>query len=842
MKFGRAELPLNWKFIAAFVIYLLIVLLLGFMNWRIQRANLIGLAKERISSISNYKASEIANWVKERTRDAKVLSLTGNFHREMLSLIQKPSDTSRYNHVISHFIPMVEHYGYEDILLSDMHGRIFASVRLRSDSLGNDSRKMLCNSVDLGNGSFSSLYNCEQHNSVHIDFYTPVLKDPSDSGSVVAMVLLRMNPEHFLYPLIQAWPVSSRTSETLLVEAMNDSVVFMNRLRHIQNSPLSYRVSFSKKLPATLVVRGYSGLVEANDYRGAEVLAYTRPVEGTPWFMVSKTDMEEILEPMSGWQFRTGFGLIILILLGVLGLYLIAVQRRKDHYSRMYLLESQRLALVKHYELVLKRANDIILLLDASGTVTDCNEKAIREYGYAREELVGQNASMVIAPESQDRYFQFLEKEPSEEGYLFEAVHRRKDGSTFPVEISSMVIDIEGKKFIHGIIRDISERIEYQHTIIRERNTAQNYLDITGSIIVVLNSAGNVSLINQKGLALLEYQRDDVIGKNWFDHYIPVNIRGIIKEVFSKLINEEIESPEFFENTVITASGQEKIIFWHNALIRDDAGKVTGTISSGEDITILRKKELELEKLNQELEERVKKRTEQLETANKDLESFSYSVSHDLRAPLRSIDGFSLALLEDQTSKLDEKGKDYLHRIRKASQRMALLIDELLRLSRITRQEVVFQQIDLSRMAHEICDEFLDQETKKKITLQIAGGISVKADPGLMRIALSNLFQNAFKFSAQVEHPEVLFDLVDHNGETALMIRDNGAGFDMRYAGKLFGVFQRLHTPQEFEGTGIGLTIVQRIVHRHGGTISATGEPGKGASFYIHLPELTKNM
>jgi hypothetical protein len=256
MKSGRAETLLNWKYIAAFVVYLLIVVLLGFINWRIQRTNLIGLAKERISSISNYKASEIDNWVKERTRDAKVLSLTGNFHREMLSLIQKPSDKSRYNHVISHFIPMVEHYGYEDILLSDMHGRIFASTLYWSDSLGDHSRKMLCNSIDLGYGRFSSFYHCEQHNSIHIDFYAPVLKDPSDSGSVVAMVLLRMNPEHFLYPLIQAWPVSSRTSETLLVEAMNDSVVFLNKSRHIQNSPLSYRVSFSKKLSATLVAHG----------------------------------------------------------------------------------------------------------------------------------------------------------------------------------------------------------------------------------------------------------------------------------------------------------------------------------------------------------------------------------------------------------------------------------------------------------------------------------------------------------------------------------------------------------------------------------------------------------
>jgi signal transduction histidine kinase len=226
----------------------------------------------------------------------------------------------------------------------------------------------------------------------------------------------------------------------------------------------------------------------------------------------------------------------------------------------------------------------------------------------------------------------------------------------------------------------------------------------------------------------------------------------------------------------------------------------------------------------------------QLRNANKELETFCYSVSHDLRAPLRSIDGFSQALLESSGGKLDAEGQDHLRRIRAASQRMACLIDDLLHLSKVTQAEMKLQSVDVTRLASEVAQELRDAAPGRDVELTIAPGLTANADPGLLRIALQNLLGNAWKFTAKLPgKARVELGSALNGGARAFFIRDNGVGFDMAYTGKLFGPFQRLHTPQEFPGTGIGLATVQRIVHRHGGRIWAESAVGSGATFYFTL-------
>ncbi len=235
------------------------------------------------------------------------------------------------------------------------------------------------------------------------------------------------------------------------------------------------------------------------------------------------------------------------------------------------------------------------------------------------------------------------------------------------------------------------------------------------------------------------------------------------------------------------------------------------------------------------LEERVAKRTAELLAINKELESFSYSVSHDLRAPLRSIDGFSQALLEDYNEQLDEVGRDYLRRVRKASQRMGQLIDDLLKLSRLTRGEMHRGPVNLSAIAREIAAELRMRDPARNVRFNIADGLVTQGDARLLRIALENLLDNAWKFTGKREKAEITFDATEINGQTTYFVRDNGVGFDMTYANKLFGAFQRLHAAHEFEGTGIGLATVQRIIHRHGGRIWAESTVGQGATFYFTL-------
>jgi light-regulated signal transduction histidine kinase (bacteriophytochrome) len=275
-------------------------------------------------------------------------------------------------------------------------------------------------------------------------------------------------------------------------------------------------------------------------------------------------------------------------------------------------------------------------------------------------------------------------------------------------------------------------------------------------------------------------------------------------------------------------------VLWNSANVYDNDGKqIIATIAQGQDIT---ERIIAEEKVNK-LNEILKRRASEAEVANKELEAFAYSVSHDLRAPLRSMEGFSQALLEDCSELLSDAGKDYLKRIQSSAELMAQLIDDMLRLSRITRADMTLDKVNLSEIAQSVSTKIKSNFPKRKIIFMITPGLTARADKNLLSIALENLFENAVKFTGKVPRAIIEFGITEKDGQKAYFVRDNGVGFDMTYANKLFKPFQRLHTVAEFPGNGIGLASVQRIIQRHGGQVWAEGKVGEGAAFYFKLEE-----
>ena len=352
------------------------------------------------------------------------------------------------------------------------------------------------------------------------------------------------------------------------------------------------------------------------------------------------------------------------------------------------------------------------------------------------------------------------------------------------------------------------------------------------AIVAITDARGKITYVNDKFCAISKYSREELIGQ---DHRI-INSghhpRTFISELWQTITGGRVWKGE------LKNRAKDGTFYWVDTTIVpfvDKEGRPSQYIAIRADITERKSAEEQIIQLNTDL----RAHATQLEAANKELESFAYSVSHDLRAPLRGMDGFSQALLEDYAGLLDAPGQDYLRRIRAASQRMGQLIDDLLSLSQVTRTEMTFDRVSLTVLARKVIAELRPQPAGRAVQWEVRDDLTARGDPRLLQIVLGNLLSNALKFTGQREHARIEFGRQDQGTEQVFFVRDNGAGFDMAHANRLFGAFQRLHSPHEFPGTGIGLATVQRVIHRHGGRVWAEAEPGKGATFYFTLPTAT---
>jgi PAS domain S-box-containing protein len=385
-----------------------------------------------------------------------------------------------------------------------------------------------------------------------------------------------------------------------------------------------------------------------------------------------------------------------------------------------------------------------------------------------------------------------------------------RDAAGQPIEVVGSWVDITDRREAEASLRASEERLRLLVGSVRDY------------AIYMLDADGHVRSWNAGARHIKGYTEAEILGRHFSRFYTPEDVAAGRPAAALRAAVTDGKFEE--ENWRVRKDGSH---FWANVVItavRDDRGALLGFAKVTRDLTE-----------RKQGEEKLRRYAAELEAANKELEAFSYSVSHDLRAPLRSLDGFSQALLEDYGDRLDDTGRDFLRRVRAGSQRMATLIDDLLGLSRVTRAELHVGEVDLSALAAALAADLEKADPERAVTFTIAPGLIARADPGLMRVALQNLLGNAWKFTGKRSPAHVEVGAMAHNGGRAFFVRDDGAGFDMAHAAKLFGAFQRLHGFAEFPGSGIGLATVQRIIHRHGGQVWAEGAPDRGATFYFTL-------
>ncbi|MFA6101497.1 MAG: PAS domain S-box protein [Victivallaceae bacterium] len=367
--------------------------------------------------------------------------------------------------------------------------------------------------------------------------------------------------------------------------------------------------------------------------------------------------------------------------------------------------------------------------------------------------------------------------------------------------------------------------------VIKSENKFRSLFDSSTDEIMIADFAGRCLEVNETACLKLQYSREELVSMSLRDINSP-DFRSKCDETIKKLPEAGFMS---YETEHMTKTGQIIPVEINAKVIDYNNSKVILEIVR--DIAERKQAEQEIHKLNEQLEQRVRDRTVQLEAANKELEAFAYSVSHDLRAPLRGIDGWSLALSEDYNAQLDERACQYIGRVRSETQRMGQLIDDLLQLSRVTRSQIQKEKVDLSELAQTVVEHLREAFPARNVNISIEPGLTVTGDPRLLEIALTNLFNNAFKFSGKLPLARIEFGRTVIDGRQVFFIRDDGAGFDMAYAAKLFGAFQRMHKQTEFPGTGVGLATVQRIIHRHAGRVWAEAKVDQGATFYFTINE-----
>ena len=560
----------------------------GYFYYQAQKNQMKEHDQRELSAVADLKVRQISMWRKECIGDASFIFGNPATARVLRRLIEDPAAAKQETGLLEWTGNLPRTYEYQAAWLLDVRGRVRLPL-IGGQGAGAHGNVVLEEALRTRRSVLSDLHGSPQSPAIHMDLVVPVpAEDPARPPA--GAVLLQIDPQRFLYPLVQSWPTPSRTAETLVVRRDGAEIVYLNELRHRRGVPLSLRLPVSSpQLIASRAVDGYEGVLEGMDYRGKPVLAATRGIPGSPWSLVAKVETEEVYEHL---RQRAWLVAVIVGLMMATSGCLIALVWHTQHarfYRRQYEAELERNALVAHYSYLSRYANDIILLIDTEGRIVEVNDRAVSSYLYSREELLGLKIVDLRAPATLATFHAEWDRVKTESGYIFETVHRRKDGSTFPVEVSARLMDVRGVPFRQSIIRDITERKRAEEEIRRNQHFLARILETTPNLIYILDLVeGRSVYANRHVTAFLGYSAGqlEAMGPELMPNLLhpddTVAVAAHHKRMASAPGNRVFE----IEYRMRHADGEWRWLHSRDvAFARGEGGEVTEILGAAEDIS-----------------------------------------------------------------------------------------------------------------------------------------------------------------------------------------------------------------------------------------------------------------
>lgn len=787
-------------------------------------------AGRQLESVSDLKISELRQWRKERLGDAALFYRNKYFVDAFNLYLRDPTDSDTRDRLREWLRRLRESYSYDCVFLIAEDGT--ALVKWPEESADDPILAASVPSASRSEGSdFQDYYLNPLDGRIYLAVLAP-LRGPNGNG----VLALRINPELYLDPYIQRWPGDSRTAETLLVRREGEAVLFLNSLRHRTDTALMLRQPIlpDSDLPAIRAVLGHTGPFIGRDYRGTPVLSYLSRVPDSPWFLVTKMDLAEVDGNVRDRRLILTF--LVFALLGAEISGVVATTRRwriraleKEADAARAVQESE-----ERLRLALAAADQGMYDLNIQTGETVVNDEYARMLGYDPATFRETNEAWIERLHPEDRepvaavYRKYIAGEIPV--YKVEFRQRTAEGGWKWILSLGKVVELDGQGRplrMLGTHTDITTRKNAEEALRLSEERFRNTLDDMMEGCQILSFDWRYLYLNDTAVRYGRASREELIGRTLFECYPGVEttelygvLASCMKDRKSATTESEFQFPDGLTN-------------WFQFSVQPiPEGLFVLTLDIGE----RKRHERELLDLNLDLERKVEERTALLGAKNRELEAFTYSVAHDLRAPLRGIDGFARILEEEYRGVLGAEGSRLLGVVRSGAGKLDRLITDLLEYARIGRSEPVLSPVDMGELARHALSECSDPGVLGSFEIRIRNLPSVPADPGMMERIWINLLSNAIKYSLPSKTRRIEISGSRDGDWATYSIRDRGVGFDPRYSNKLFNMFQRLHSAEDFPGSGIGLAITRKLVELHGGRIWAEGTKGEGAVFSFSLP------